>query len=325
MKKIISLFLICFITISACTESKDQVTPLATMSPSVKIYLLELMDIMKANSVNKNTIDWPTFTKNVLDEAKGSVEVKDADLALKLALTQLGDNHSFIQTIDNRYLFGKKTIEFIPETDFINVDFDDIGYVKVGGNFNSPNDPNVLATNIQNEIKAFDKLNLKGWIVDLRGNGGGNMWPMIAGLGPILGEGLIGYFIDANKNETPWYYTNGKAISGNYDAAVVTIPYILKRKNPKVAVLINGSVGSSGEACVIAFKGRPNTKFFGTSTYGVSTSNQLYKLLDDASLYLTTATMADRNKKLYGKKVDPDLLIKTAELTNMEAIKWLRE
>ena len=29
----------------------------------------------------------------------------------------------------------------------------------------------------------------------LRGNGGGNMWPMIAGVGPLLGEGPLGYFI----------------------------------------------------------------------------------------------------------------------------------
>ena len=31
-----------------------------------------------------------------------------------------------------------------------------------------------------------------GWMVDLRGNGGGNMWPMRAGIGFALGEGVAG-------------------------------------------------------------------------------------------------------------------------------------
>ena len=30
---------------------------------------------------------------------------------------------------------------------------------------------------------------------DLRGNIGGNMWPMIAGVGPILGDGIIGWIV----------------------------------------------------------------------------------------------------------------------------------
>ena len=33
------------------------------------------------------------------------------------------------------------------------------------------------------------------WIVDLRGNYGGNIWPMIAGVGPVLGEGIIGWIV----------------------------------------------------------------------------------------------------------------------------------
>ena len=34
-----------------------------------------------------------------------------------------------------------------------------------------------------------------GWIVDLRGNTGGNMWPMLAGLKPFLGDEPLGTFV----------------------------------------------------------------------------------------------------------------------------------
>ena len=30
------------------------------------------------------------------------------------------------------------------------------------------------------------------------------MWPMVAGVGPLLGEGVIGYFIDPPGVESVW-------------------------------------------------------------------------------------------------------------------------
>ena len=48
------------------------------------------------------------------------------------------------------------------------------------------------AKTLQDSIRARDRVGLIGWIVDLRGNSGGNMWPMLAGVGPVLGEGVAG-------------------------------------------------------------------------------------------------------------------------------------
>ena len=33
-------------------------------------------------------------------------------------------------------------------------------------------------------------------MIDLRPNTGDNCWPMLAGIGPLLGEGVCGYFTD---------------------------------------------------------------------------------------------------------------------------------
>jgi hypothetical protein len=40
---------------------------------------------------------------------------------------------------------------------------------------------------------ASDTTSICG-VVDLRSNSGGNMWPMIAGIGPVVGEGHLGAF-----------------------------------------------------------------------------------------------------------------------------------
>jgi carboxyl-terminal processing protease len=320
--KYFTFFLFLFI-LTDCKKNEPE--PTNTINPRVKVFLLDMIDIMKNNSINRKTIDWKAFTENVLTEAKQAATIDATEPAIKLALTQLGDNHSFVQTTDSRFLFGKRSLTFKPEDDFIDKNFKDIGYVKIGGNFQNGVSELDFAKNIQNEIKAQDTENLKGWIVDLRGNGGGNMWPMLAGVGPILGTGVVGYFINPDKIETPWFCDNGVAALGSANIVVLKDYYILKKPNPKVAVLIDGGVASSGEAVAIAFKGRPDTKFFGKPTYGVSTANQTYTLSNNYILFLTVSTMADRNKNLFGNKVEPDVLTPNAPETNSEAIKWLNQ
>jgi len=39
------------------------------------------------------------------------------------------------------------------------------------------------------------------------------MWPMLVGVGPILGEGVAGNFVDANNNSQAWRYEKGESIS----------------------------------------------------------------------------------------------------------------
>ena len=35
----------------------------------------------------------------------------------------------------------------------------------------------------------------RGWVVDLRDNTGGNMWPMLAAIAALLPDGVLGYFV----------------------------------------------------------------------------------------------------------------------------------
>ena len=118
---------------------------------------------------------------------------------------------------------------------------------------------------------SADKAALIGWMIDVRGNGGGNMWPMIAGVGPVLGEGVAGYFIDPVGVETAWEYRDGAAWEGGVANQRVAAPYRLRRDRPRVAVLTDNGIASSGEAVVISFRGRPDTRSFGDHTCGLST------------------------------------------------------
>jgi C-terminal processing protease CtpA/Prc len=92
-----------------------------------------------------------------------------------------------------------------------------------------------------------------------------------------------------------------------------------------VAVLTDDATASSGEAIAVAFKGRPNTKSFGKPTCGISTAVRGFSFLDGSVLGLTVAIMADRNKTLYGKAIQPDVNESNQEVYLQKALEWLRQ
>src|SRR5438552_1730914 len=113
--------------------------------------------------------------------------------------------------------------------------------------------------------------------------------PMVAGVGPVLGEGVAGFFLSPTGTSVSWSYRSGLAISGTSEIARTTTPYVLRaRLPPRVAVLTDNLVASSGEVVVVSFRGRPNTRSFGAATCGLSTVNTGYRLSYGATLQLTT-------------------------------------
>jgi hypothetical protein len=268
------------------------------MSVTARSYLDEILGIMQANSINRYTIDWTSFRQSVYAWVPNAQSIEDVtrSSAIPTALSLLGDHHSFYAKSNGTSIYNPNSRGSCSDPTPPGVEVPaTIGYVKVAA-FSGTGDAQVeFAVSIQNHIRSADTTDVLGWIVDLRGNGGGNMWPMVAGIGPILGEGTAGAFIDPNSNVTRWGYTNGASTIAGAPTVQVLSAYQLLRPSPKVAVLTNCGVVSSGEAVVVAFRGRANTRSFGTPTYGLSTANQSYHLSDGAWLYLTVAVMADRN------------------------------
>ena len=187
------------------------------------------------------------------------------------------------------------------------------------------------AERVQSLIRELDQKNISGWIIDLRLNVGGNMWPMIAGVGPILGEGEVGSFVAA-QGSSKWGYRDGQSIINQHEATKVATAYKVKKADPPVAILTDEFTASSGEAVVVAFRGRAQTHFFGMPTAGVPTANSPIKLSDGAVINLTVAVDADRTGKTYDNKIPPDTEIKTNwvwygtddDPVIKAAIKWLK-
>jgi len=296
--------------------------PGGTIAPQAQAYLSEMIAIMEAHSVNRLKIEWTGFRTSVMAAAGPAQSVRDTHPAIQTALTLLGDGHSFYRPVSGTTLAARNRVCGAPGSEVPPLP-GTVGYLRIGGFSGSPDEATAFANGLQRSIASADREGLAGWIVDLRGNGGGNMWPMIAGVGPILGEGRVGYFLDPVGVEIDWEYRNGGAWEGGTENQRVAMPYRLRRESPKVAVLFDLGTASSGEAVVIAFQRRPQTRSFGTATCGLSTANELYTMSDGASLFLTVAVMADRTKFAYGGQIVPDEEVLVPREAEQRAVAWL--
>jgi len=286
-------------------------------------YIQEFKDIVKKNSIFSDKLDWRNIDTNLNYLSKGMKTIDDTDAALHYIIKNLreaGDNHSFI---DSKERTAKQKIantnDAKPDSRLID---QNIGYVSVPG-FASLNTEvgDAFALQIHDMIKKLDSENtIKGWIVDLRTNTGGNMHPMISGLGSLIGEGTLGYFV-YNSKKTPWIYKNRK-----FGPHKIKDSYELKSGQSKIAVLIGPNTASSGEATTIAFIGKGNVKLFGQPSAGYTSANIPYQLSDGKSLALAVSYEMDRNGKVYNGKIDPDIPVepKEGQDTDIETAKgWI--
>jgi carboxyl-terminal processing protease len=294
-------------------------------SRSVSDYVNELVGIMQSNSINRDRINWIDFRAQVTQRAQGARTIGDAHPAISMALGLLGDHHSFYTAAGGAFVSnptGKRCSALPASAPALP---GDVGYVRVGSFGGSdPSAMTAFADSVQQQIRSSDSGDLTGWIVDVRGNGGGNMWPMIAGVGPVLGDGVAGYFMPPLGAASPWSYGNGASILSSGLQAAASSGYRLLRPSPRVAVLTDNLVASSGEAVVVSFRARPNTRSFGTMTCGLSTANSGFRLSDGATLQLTTALMADRTRTPYGDSIPPDEIVSGDGEVVQRALAWLR-
>ena len=182
----------------------------------------------------------------------------------------------------------------------------DIGYLDLPWCSGNPEHARSYAETAHAIIRELDRAPLRGWIIDLRRNRGGNVWPMIAGIGPLLGEGEYVSFVASWEKEIVCY-RDGQAYSTQEGVITeVSRPYHLQSACPPIAVLVSQFTASAAELVVLAFHGRPHSRSFGEPTYGVPTGNSSKMLSDGAVVYLKTHLGADRLGQTYDGPLLPD-------------------
>lgn len=170
-----------------------------------------------------------------------------------------------------------------------------------------------------------------GYMLDLRGNPGGNLWPMLLGVSGLLGDSEQGLFKNADGSVDRFArLEGGKAIvnEGEHKGHVMATAPAWRPINgleaAPVAVITDNSTASSGEGIAIAFIGRPLTRSFGVRTYGVASSNSGFTQSDGVNFVITTAMIMDRNGQVYPRGITPDEEVDaTADAPVQAAARWM--
>lgn len=313
------------------TFTKHQVAEMRT-SPEAMSYLEAFFDTVQAYALYREKIDWDALRADAHNLSLGAQTPSDVYPTLHYLAKRI-NKHSFFMEPDNAAELSGDNLsedEIKPNLEYTKgykID-DSVAYLSMpsmgGGNQLTLE---VFADSLQGLIMSLDGEDVTGWVLDLRENGGGNCWPMIAGVGPLLGAGTCGHFqAPDGSNAQPWSYTGGKSALSGHDI-VETRNYQLKNPKARIAVLTGPVTASSGEVTTTAFIAHPRSRSFGLPTAGYATTNNNYRLPDGAVLYLTISVYADRNNKPVGETIVPDEVIEPTEGkdTALEAaLVWLR-
>ena len=264
------------------------------------------IDTVRKNAYHARDVDWSSIEPLVRARAGTAGRLSDVHAAIKVLLASLNDHHSFWMDADRATAYRHSGQP--PSAATVERRGDDLGYIAMPGFMGT--DPTLSANFAATMSTAIVELSPRcGWVVDLRGDNGGNMRPMLAGLRPLLGASPVGAFEHADGRVAPF------PVMGATTA---------DQSGVAVAVLTGPHTASSGEAVAVAFRGRPNTRSFGAGTAGLSSGNSAFPLPDGSEILLMTTIDRDREGHRYGGVLEPDQVVEDALAETMAAA-WLRQ
>ncbi len=316
-----------------------------TEKPPPQDYLLEALLMLQHNHYRSDDADWDVLRAEAAEVFyAGGRNIPAAHAAIRHVIEGLGERHSYLATpdmvaADRAYALGQNSSESVESADdagrtepapqpvpiwrAVN---GGIGYVALPA-LNMNRGGSELAARyaaaLTDGLSQLDEDASCGWIVDLRGNEGGNMWPMLAGLDPLLGEAPFGFFIQRGR-ELPWARTADGIATVQEVHAAIAPAFELRNADKPLAVVLSGRTSSSGEMVALALIGRDGVRTFGQPSGGYSTANSTYPLADGAMLVITVANAADRTGQVADGPLIPDSE-HSYEQASFSAREWLLE
>ena len=259
-------------------------------SDANRTYVRKAVKIMDKNALFAQGAQWEAAKADALNARPATLE--EAQELLKTALKVAGGKHSFLQSSES--VTANATSEWpAPSVSF---EEDGIAVIKL------PPFSGNASEGVKYASAVLDVLpdQLPGVVIDLRGNTGGNMYPMIAAVHRFLPDGEILRF--RTRKRTQWIMLeNAVQIAGVPRGSRIECP---------VAILTDEWTASSGEAVLICFRGLDGVRVFGAPTAGYASANQPFPLPDGSNLVLTTGCDVARTGEAFcDDPIAPDQLV----------------
>lgn len=160
---------------------------------------------------------------------------------------------------------------------------DGLGYVQI------TEFDDVTADQFAEALAVLREQGMKGMILDLRSNPGGNLNTVVDIAGMLLPEGLIVYTEDRNGNRREYNCDGSK----EFDLPMV--------------VLINGYSASASEILAGSIQDYGIGTLLGTTTYGKGIVQQIVSLKDGSAVKLTVSSYyTPKGRNIHGIGIEPD-------------------
>ena len=282
---------------ASCTLFINQTTP--------KGYVRYAVALLDRDALYADRPAWKEKRAEVL--AAPVADLDEAHRLVQEAASVAGGKHSFIMApVRDTTTYE----EIAPEVSLLE---DNLIYAVLPAHTGVKVSDSLYVHTIFDFLQAH--LDARGVIVDLRGNTGGNMYPMIASVSPLLPDGIVLKF-QSRKQTSP--------IPLSYVTESCQLPAESIAKFPSstpVAILTDDHTGSSGEATLICFRGLDNVRTFGAPTAGYASGNMSYTLSDGYLFAITRSADVARTGEVFCE--DPILPDVPTETPLADAIAWI--
>ncbi len=287
--------------------------------PSLRPILDTALAKMKQHSLHRKQINWKQFRERAYRLTANISSPDSLNQKFATLFEWLNDDHGGLQTSSGYISWQKRNNKENDRSVFFDsvankvaplktARWKDLAYFRVPGG-TTKSVPKVIKL-ITDSLCTITPSTVKGWILDLRLNRGGNVWFNLASLATLIGDGSAGgiRFLDDRPEQT-LRIENGRAFGNGqwYAADSANCPLFTSRT--PVVILTGPLTASSAETLLLAFKGRPRTLIIGEPTGGYTTNNNSFQLTDKLTLVLATGYMMDRQGTVYSGPISPDMLI----------------
>lgn len=268
-------------------------------------YVKKAIKIMDRSGLYATGDEWEKAKKEAL--SANPVSIEEAHDVVKKALKVAGGKHSFLKEAEIEV--EEKTSEWeMPQVSITDSCGKKIAVVKLP-QFSGNHEEGLKYANTVIESVPED---IEGFIIDLRGNGGGDMYPMISSVHRFISDGNILRF--RSRKRTMW-------ITLDYVIQVTGIKKLPAIECP-VAILTDEGTGSSAEALLLCFRGLEKARVFGSPTAGYASSNRPYKMSDGSVMVLTEGCdVARTGEEFCDDPIEPDV---NTETPMEDCLIWFR-
>jgi carboxyl-terminal processing protease len=284
-----------------------------------RTYLDRALSLIQSESVAVPSLNWAAVSRHAREMAAHAKTPEETYPAIEYVLAQLrraGDGHAvFIFPSEAKGGAEAACPLHEPTVALLDKRLGDVVLPQMMCGDRSPAARHYVTTALTG-IRTLERKDRPcGWVIDLQGDLGGNVYAMLLAVGPILGEGRVIGFKGRHGFRRWVTYRNG-VVSGGGESmhAPELVPVITPA--PPVALLTSQETISAGEGVEIAFQGRPQTRTFGVTTAGP----HLFRLADGAEMLFGWSYAVDRRGEVYRHAISPDV---TTFLTQAESSGWL--